>query len=446
MKKGNLFKNLVIFILVLTMLVPASTVNVKADDSTDANYDPNIYVDDDGTSYVISELPSYYDHEHLTEKYLKKHPEMIDYKNVKSNDESLKFDISKNRYYIYSEYIKYNLIRPATYDRDGVVKIYCSICGKNKKNPIISDTSSEPYYESFLCRIPRLKKVEFKKKYTWEEIFLAQWTKGTNSELTAPYQVPDYLVYKDTHFVDVNGHKITAYVDNPELTSRTYDEDKGWVYGNEYAAYTGTVKYQVRPDVPYIISQGVNSPNFYDVDYADCYYVVNPPEIFIGKNTFYITGMGTTCIPYTKSKQIYKKASNHGDGSIGDESDRLINAIIDGYEIQYSTDKNFKKNVKTTKNKYGRLDYNKNIKYGSTYYIRYRAYKKVSKKYYYSSWTPIKKVKVPNKNCWLFNNSDESDYISYMYKFKSNAYPVKNYDIREYSWGFYKKNHVVSTR
>ena len=445
MKKGNLFKNLVIFILVLTMLVPASTVNVKADDSTDANYDPNIYVDDDGTSYVISELPSYYDHEHLTEKYLKKHPEMIDYKNVKSNDESLKFDISKNRYYIYSEYIKYNLIRPATYDRDGVVKIYCSICGKNKKNPIISDTSSEPYYESFLCRIPRLKKVEFKKKYTWEEIFLAQWTKGTNSELTAPYQVPDYLVYKDTHFVDINGHKITAYVDNPELTSRTYDEDKGWVYDNEYAAYTGTVKYQVRPDIPCLDTTGRIS-KFYDVDYADCYYVVNPPEIFIGKNTFYITGMGTTCIPYTKSKQIYKKASNSRDLSIGDESDKLINAIIDGYEIQYSTDKNFKKNVKTSRHKYGALDYNKNIKYGSTYYIRYRAYKKVSKKYYYSSWTPIKKVKVPNKNCWLFNNSDESDYISYMYKFKSNAYPVKNYDIREYSWGVYKKNHVVSTR
>ena len=61
----------------------------------------------------------------------------------------------------------------------------------------------------------------------------------------------------------------------------------------------------------------------------------------------------------------------------------------DGYQVQYSTDKKFKKNVKnvvigkkqTTKQTI------KKLKTGKKYYVRIRSYKKISGKKYYGTWS-----------------------------------------------------------
>ena len=68
---------------------------------------------------------------------------------------------------------------------------------------------------------------------------------------------------------------------------------------------------------------------------------------------------------------------------------------VTGYQIQYSTDKKFKKNLKTvviSKNK----TTSKLIKAksGKKYYVRIRTYKKVNGKKYYSSWSKTKTIKV----------------------------------------------------
>ena len=68
----------------------------------------------------------------------------------------------------------------------------------------------------------------------------------------------------------------------------------------------------------------------------------------------------------------------------------------DGYQVQYSTDKKFKKNVKnvvigkkqTTKQTI------KKLKTGKKYYVRIRSYKKISGKKYYGTWSSKKTVKV----------------------------------------------------
>ena len=68
----------------------------------------------------------------------------------------------------------------------------------------------------------------------------------------------------------------------------------------------------------------------------------------------------------------------------------------DGYQVQYSTDKMFKKNVKnvvigkkqTTKQTI------KKLKTGKKYYVRIRSYKKISGKKYYGTWSSKKTVKV----------------------------------------------------
>ncbi len=63
-----------------------------------------------------------------------------------------------------------------------------------------------------------------------------------------------------------------------------------------------------------------------------------------------------------------------------------------GYEIAYSTNKNFKKckYIKTNKNKYSI----KKLKKKKTYYIKVRAYRTVDGKTYYGNYSATKKVKI----------------------------------------------------
>lgn len=72
------------------------------------------------------------------------------------------------------------------------------------------------------------------------------------------------------------------------------------------------------------------------------------------------------------------------------------NIDADGYEIEYSTDKNFKKKVKKKEiNSNGKLKFQSGkLKKGSKYYVRMRSYKKVSGKQVYGGYSPVKTVKV----------------------------------------------------
>ncbi len=69
---------------------------------------------------------------------------------------------------------------------------------------------------------------------------------------------------------------------------------------------------------------------------------------------------------------------------------------IKGYEIQYSTNKNFKKNVKNvTINKVKTTSKTiKKLKSGKKYFVRIRTYKKSGTKKVYSNWSKAKSVKV----------------------------------------------------
>ena len=61
-----------------------------------------------------------------------------------------------------------------------------------------------------------------------------------------------------------------------------------------------------------------------------------------------------------------------------------------GYQVQISTSKNFKKNVK--KQNTAKTAYTfKKLKAGSKYYVRLRSYKKSGKNTLYSVWSNIKK-------------------------------------------------------
>lgn len=66
-----------------------------------------------------------------------------------------------------------------------------------------------------------------------------------------------------------------------------------------------------------------------------------------------------------------------------------------GYQIQYSTNKKFTKNVKSTYIKKTKTTSKKvtKLRKNKKYYVRVRTYKKVGNKKYYSSWSKVKSVK-----------------------------------------------------
>ena len=72
------------------------------------------------------------------------------------------------------------------------------------------------------------------------------------------------------------------------------------------------------------------------------------------------------------------------------------NSRVTGYRIQYSTDKSFKKGVKTvTVSKASTTSKTvSGLTKGKTYYVRVSTYKTVSGTKYYSGWSASKGVKI----------------------------------------------------
>ena len=82
---------------------------------------------------------------------------------------------------------------------------------------------------------------------------------------------------------------------------------------------------------------------------------------------------------------------------------------INGYQIQYSTNKEFKKAKKITiKSKTTTSKTIKNIGNSKKYYIRIRSYKKNKRKNIYSNWSKNKVTKPIMKHCTNNNNHSMS--------------------------------------
>ncbi len=100
------------------------------------------------------------------------------------------------------------------------------------------------------------------------------------------------------------------------------------------------------------------------------------------KKTFTINPKGTSISKLTKKKKGFKvKWKKQATWTTG-------------YQIQYSTNKNFKsaktKTIKKTKTTSTTIS---KLKKKKVYYVRIRTYRKVGKKNYFSSWSKVKKVK-----------------------------------------------------
>ena len=138
-----------------------------------------------------------------------------------------------------------------------------------------------------------------------------------------------------------------------------------------------------------------------DTDYT----ITLSNNVNVGKATVKITGKRLYTGTLTKTFKIIPKGTSLKKVTTGTKSftvtwvkqpAKMSTSYITGYQIQYSTDKNFTKNKKVVSVlKYSRTGTAvKSLKTGTTYYVRIRTYKKVNGVNYFSVWSDAKAVKV----------------------------------------------------
>ena len=157
--------------------------------------------------------------------------------------------------------------------------------------------------------------------------------------------------------------------------------------------YNGKVK---TPKVKSVTADGKTvKTSEYTVKYADGRVDVGTYDVTITLKMDNLKGSKTVTIKIRPQKTNITSLTARKNGGFKVKWKKQATQT-DGYQIQYSLDKNFKSGVKTEKvNKTGTTTKNitKNMQSGKTYYVRIRTFKKVNGKTIFSAWSPVKSVK-----------------------------------------------------
>ncbi|WP_029318920.1 fibronectin type III domain-containing protein [Butyrivibrio sp. AE3004] len=247
--------------------------------------------------------------------------------------------------------------------------------------------------------------------------------------------------------VTMNGNSLTAYSDYTLTYSNNYNAGFALVTVTGINDYTGSVTKEFKivpksldnvivsmPKTLFICNGKPIEPILILTDTNNCllsldkdYLLSYTNNVDVGTATVIATGCGnytgtisrnfTICedpsakseseseskeLSEEKTEQIDKKQKSSSITKLdsGKKSVKISwkkqSKDIKGYEIQYSLDKKFKKNVKTISVNSEKVTSKniKKLKSGKKYYIRIRTFKKSGKNKIYSKWSSAKSVKV----------------------------------------------------
>ena len=129
--------------------------------------------------------------------------------------------------------------------------------------------------------------------------------------------------------------------------------------------------------------------------YSDWYKAAfAPAERTLSKNSYYTGGTDRVIDLYETKISGMSKGKKRFTVKWKKVSEALGALYVDGYQIQYSTNKSFSKPKTVTVKGYKKNSRTfKNLKSKKTYYVRIRTYANMGKGKYYSEWSPIRKVK-----------------------------------------------------
>ena len=238
-------------------------------------------------------------------------------------------------------------------------------------------------------------------KFSWK----VPYNKGVNNFLVGTegyFEIffNDFRKYVSERIVikqDISGADFSKYFPDLTYTGKPVKHDKFYVAINGDLA---KVNYQEED------GQFVNGTiDFRDLRYKKDFTVHYSNNIKVGKAVITLKSIkgdlvGTARATFNiRPKGTTAKAPKRGRKSFtarwAKQKTKMPKARITGYQVQYSTDKKFKKGVR---NKYvkGYKKTSKKIKglrKNTVYYVRVRTYMKVGGKNYYSTWSKVKAVK-----------------------------------------------------
>ena len=294
--------------------------------------------------------------------------------------DDVSFQLEPNRDHIHDSTKK--VVTKATTSKNGKISYTCSSCG-------YEDSSQTIYYPKTFT----LSKTSYTYNgKTQKPSVTVKDSKGktiSSSNYTVSYSggCKDPGTYKVTVTMKGNysGTKTLTYKINPIDISKC----KITLSKTEYT-YNGKTQ---KPTVTVKTASGTKlTTSSYTVTYASGCKNVGKYKVTIKMKGNY-TGTKTLYFTINPVKTSISKLSG-GSKSLTVTWSKKSSQVT-GYEIQYSTSKNFSgaktatvKSYKTTKATI------KNLKAKTTYYVRVRTYKTVDGKKYYSGWSTVKYTKI----------------------------------------------------
>ena len=284
---------------------------------------------------------------------------------------------------------------------NGLNPNYIEVCNHNYKITVKKPTCTEPGYTTYECtKCGEL----FTDDYVapTDHKYIASTIKPTCEE--EGYTLHQCSVcgdtYKDNYTVGI-GHVFSQKIIKPTCTEDGYTLFKcdfcGETYKDNIVKATGH-QYVDTIAKPTVTAQGytLHTCSKCGDTYKDNYTAPIQNETTTPNNPTKSDNTVKPDDPTKPDKVTVKKTSiksvKNAKGKKAKISIKKISGI-NGYEIQYSTNKKFKKEVKKINTK--KISYTiKKLKKKQKYYFRVRAYKMVAGKTYYSDWSKAKSLKI----------------------------------------------------
>lgn len=227
------------------------------------------------------------------------------------------------------------------------------------------------------------------------KIWYAYWTntESSNVQYVKDTSIPCYMwQYQSGSNNTVNGldQNILYLPDVPPVKAFVSASNSRIALSKSKYTYDGKEK---KPSVTVYDSYGnIYSPSDYDVYYKSNKKPGKAQVVIEFKNSF----EGTITADYII---VPKKQTLSSVKSTAKKKIKIIwkkDSTVTGYQIQYSTSKNFKKDNKsvTISKKSTASKTIKTSKSNKKYYVRIRAYKSINGKKVYGSWSKVKSIKV----------------------------------------------------
>ena len=184
-----------------------------------------------------------------------------------------------------------------------------------------------------------------------------------------------------THYNSIQDKTVTLTITNKSIANAIVSGIKDKTYTGKKIKQSLSIK-----DGNILLKEGID----YTVSYG--------PNKKIGNVTITIAGKGNYAGTINRTFKIIPKGTSIKKLKSGKKQFKATwkkqKNQTSGYEIQYSTKKNFKsaKKVKIKKNKTTSSTVKK-LKAKKKYYVRIRTYKTVNGKKFYSGWSNVKSVK-----------------------------------------------------